>query len=90
MFFCCSCVVVVVEGDDCCCFVLALHITVDLSRLVAFVANIEEAEAFREPCGDALLLLLQLMPLELPHILCFLSAAAVGDCVAVAAVPDTL
>lgn len=61
--------------DDC--FVLALHITVDLSRLVALVANIEEAEAFREPCGDALLLLLQLMPLELPHILCFLSAAAV-------------
>lgn len=64
----------VVEDD---CFVLALHITVDLSRLVAFVANIEEAEAFRELCGDALLLLLQLMPLELPHILCFLSAAAV-------------
>lgn len=52
--------VVVAVAADCCgccgCFVLALHITVDLSRLVAFVENIEEAEAFRELCGEEALL----------------------------------
>ena len=61
-------------------FVLELHITVDLSKLVALVANIE-AEAFRVPCGDnddALTLLLLTIPEVIPEDkLCFFIVAAV-------------